>query len=323
MKPAILTHPEFRAFNATVTQIFADWRAATTPILTGFDKDGHPKALIEEVAESLLNAFRAAPLLDAYDDYQHLMDYWAEVMQDDCYLISADGWAKGAQPREIVQVRGKDNKLVWPEAHDYLKGRRRFKSDLIPAPILVARYFAAEQARIDALDVRLAELEQTLDEKLEEGSGDEGLLVEVIEGEGDKQKITVARVKARLKDIGREAAFADERVTLTEYLGLLDAQATTKARRKAAQEALDALIDPKYPTLTEAEIKSLVVNDKWMAQLAAVVRGELDRVSQGLAGRVRQLADRYATPLPRLEAEIADLSARVAQHLKAMGASWN
>jgi type I restriction enzyme M protein len=323
VKPAILTHPEFRAFNATATQIFADWRAATTPILTGFDKDGHPKALIEEVAESLLNAFRAAPLLDAYDVYQHLMDYWAEVMQDDCYLISADGWVKGAQPREIVQVRGKDNKLVWPEAHDYLKGRRRFKSDLIPATILVERYFAAEQAAVDALDARLAELEQALDEKMEEGSGDEGLLAEVIEGDGEKQKITAKGVKARLREIGQDAAFADERAALTEYQELLEDQVAAKAKRKAAQEKLDALIDAKYPKLTEAEIKTLVVDDKWMARLAAAVKGELDRVSQGLTGRVRQLADRYATPLPRLEAEIADLSARVAQHLKAMGASWN
>ena len=127
---------------------------ATTPRLTGFAKDGHPKALIETIAEDLLATFRQAPLLDAYDVYQHLMDYWAETMQDDCYLIAADGWVKGAQPREIVQVKNKDNKLVWPEPHDYLKGKRRFKSDLVPAPILVARYFAAEQDAIEALDSR-------------------------------------------------------------------------------------------------------------------------------------------------------------------------
>ena len=322
VKPAILNHSEFRAFNATATQIFDDWRATNTPVMTSFDKDGHPKALIETIAEDLLNAFRAAPLLDAYDVYQHLMDYWAEVMQDDCYLISADGWVKGAQPREIVQVKNKDNKLVWPEPHDYLKGRRRFKSDLIPAPILVARYFAAEQAAIDALDVKLAELEQTLEEKLEEGSGDEGLLAEVIEGEGDKQKITAKGLKARLKEIGKVAAFAEERVALTEYLGLLDAQSATKTKRKAAQEALDALIDAKYPKLTEDEIKTLVIDDKWIARLSVAVQGELEQVSQSLTGRVRQLAERYATTLPKLEDEIADLSARVAKHLKAMGASW-
>lgn len=323
VKPAILNHAEFRAFNATATQIFDDWRATNTPVMTGFDKDGHPKALIEAIAEDLLNAFRAAPLLDSYDVYQHLMDYWAEAMQDDCYLISADGWVKGAQPREIVQVKNKDNKLVWPEPHDYLKGRRRFKSDLIPATILVARYFEAEQAAIDALDTKLTELEQVLEEKMEEGSGDEGQLAEVIEGEGDKLKITAKGLKARLKEVGKDAAFAEERAALKEYLDLLDAQSDTKAQRKAAQEALDALIDAKYPMLTEDEIRTLVVDDKWMARLAAAVQGELDEVSQSLTGRVRQLAERYATPLPKLEETIAELSASVAKHLKAMGAKWN
>ena len=199
VKPAIFGHAEFTAFNQTATRRFADWRAATSPQLTGFAKDGHPKALIESIAEDLLVTFRQAPLLDAYDIYQHLMDYWAETMQDDAYLIAAGCWVKGTQPREIVQVKNKDNKLAWPESHDYLKGKRRFKSDLVPAPILVARYFVAERDAIDALDDQLATLEQQLDEMCEENDGEEGLLAEVIEGEGDKQKITAKAVKARLK----------------------------------------------------------------------------------------------------------------------------
>ena len=103
------------------------------------------------------------------------MDYWAETMQDDCYLIAADGWKAGAQPREIVQVKNKDNKLVWPEPHDFKKGKRRFKSDLIPATILIARYFAAERDAIADIEAELAGIEQQLDEKREEQSGEEGL----------------------------------------------------------------------------------------------------------------------------------------------------
>ena len=322
VKPAILGHAEFAAFQQKATKGFADWRKATTPRLTGFGKDGHPKALIETIAEDLLAAFRQAPLLDAYDVYQHLMDYWAETMQDDAYLIAADGWVKGAQPREIVQVKNKDNKLTWPEPHDYLKGKRRFKSDLVPAPILVARYFVAERDAIEALDNQLATLEQQLDEMREENSGEEGLLAEVIEGEGDKQKIAAKAVKARLKEIGKDPLYADERAALEAYADLLEQQTEAKAKRKAAQEDLDKKIDAKYPKLTEAEIKTLVVDDKWMARLSAAVQGELDRVSQTLTGRIRELAERYATPLPKLTDEVETLTARVEEHLKKMGASW-
>lgn len=324
VKPAILGHAEFAAFQQQAAGLFADWRKATTPLLSDFGKEGHPKELIETIAEELLAMFRKAPLLDAYDVYQHLMDYWAEAMQDDAYLIAADGWVKGAQPREIIQVRDKNNKLTWPEPHDYLKGRRRFKSDLVPAPMLVARYFAAERDAIEALDVQLASLEQQLDEMLEENSGEDGLLAEVIEGEGDKQKIVAKTVKSRLKEIDKDPLYDDERAALEAYADLLDQQtkAKAKAKRKAEQEALDKKIDAKYPKLTEAEIKTLVVDDKWMARLSATVQDEIDRVSQTLTDRARELAERYAVPMPKLEEEVEALAARVTTHLKAMGAAW-
>ncbi|MCM2288738.1 MAG: N-6 DNA methylase [Sulfuritalea sp.] len=322
VKPAIFGHPEFITFHQKVTTLFAKWRKAITPRLTGFGRDDHPKALIETVSEVLLAAFQAAPLLDAYDIYQHLMDYWAETMQDDCYLIAADGWVKGAQPREIVQVKDKNNKLVWPEPHDYLKGKRRFKSDLLPATILVAKYFAAERDAIAALDNRLTALEQQLDEMREEHGGEDGLLAEVIEGEGDKQRITAKAVKVRLKEIGRNPDDADERAALAAYADLLDQQLDAKVKRKAAQDELDKKLDAKYPKLTEAEIKTLVVDDKWMARLQADVQGELDRVSQTLTGRIRELAERYATPLPRLVEHVDELEACVSRHLEKMGFAW-
>ena len=322
VKPTILGHAEFAAFQQKAIKSLADWRKATTPRLTSFDKDGHPKALIETISEDLLAAFHQSPLIDAYDIYQHLMDYWVETIQDDAYLIAADGWVKGAQPREIVQVKDKNKKLVWPEPHDYLKGKRRFKSDLVPAPILVAPYFVAERDAIEEFDNQLATLEQQLDEMRQENSGEDGLLAEVIEGEGDKQKIAAKAVKARLKEIGKDPIYADERAALEAYAGLLKQQTEAKDQRKAAQEDLDKKIDAKYPMLTEAEIKTLVVDDKWMTRVSAAVQGELDRVSQTLTGRIGELAERYATPLPQVVDDVATLASRVDEHLQRMGASW-
>ena len=113
-----------------------------------------------------------------------------------------------------------------------------------------------------------------------------------------------------------------ERGALEDYAALLDQQADTKVRLKTAQEDLEAKLDAKYPALTEDDIKALVVDDKWLASIKAAVQGELDRVSQTLTGRIRQLAERYATPLPQLTHEVAALAARVDEHLKKMGAVW-
>ena len=321
VKRAILEHPEFSAFQQKVGRLFADWRSANTMALADFAKDDHPKELIGTIAETLLAAFRQAPLLDPYDVYQHLMDYWAESMQDDAYLIATEGWLKGAQPREIVRVKDKNNKLTWPEPHDYLKGKRRFKSDLVPASILVAHYYVAERTALEALDERLAALEQELDEMREENGGEDGLLAEVIEGEGDKQKITTRAVKARLKEICSDPLYADERATLEGYADLLQQQSNVKAKRKAAQEDLDQKIDAKYPKLTEAEVKTLVVDEKWMARLSTSLQSEIDRVSRTLNGRICQLAERYIAPLPVLVDKLETLSARMDEHLKAMGAT--
>ena len=137
---------------------------------------------------------------------------------------------------------------------------------------------------IAKLQAELADIDQQLDEKREEQSGEEGLLNEVIEGEGDKQKITAKAVKARLKEIGKDPDYADERAALLEYAALLDKKDKIKASLKTAEEDLEAKLDAKYPKLTEDEVKTLVVDDKWLVHIGRCLRSELDRVSQNLTG---------------------------------------
>jgi type I restriction enzyme M protein len=322
VKATIFAHREFTAFHVTATKRFDEWKLANRPLLTGLTQGAHPKQLIATVAESLLDTFKTAPLLDAYDVYQHLMDYWFETMQDDCYLIADGGWIEGAKPREIVQRKNKDGKLFWPEKEDFQQAKRRFKSDLIPAALLIARYFQAEQQRITTSEAELANIERQLEETRDEQSGDDGLLTEVIEGEGDKAKITAKSIKIQLKKIGSDPDYADERQAIEAYATLLNQQSEAKARHKVAESDLEAKLGAKYPALTETEIKTLVIDDKWLTTLATAVQGELNRVSQTLTSRIRQLAERYATPLPQLVNEVATLAARVDKHLKKMGAVW-
>ncbi len=319
IKATILRHAEFGAFNASVAELFAQWKKANAPRLSAFETGDHPKALIETLSEELLATFRKAQLIDPYDVYQHLMDYWAATMQDDAYLIAHAGWVDAAKPRLIVETKEQKSK----EVPDFTVGKQKFKSDLIPAALLIARYFGAEQAAIEALESELGALEQQLDELKEEQGGEGGLLEDVAEGEGDKRKISSKAVAARLKEMSHDAEDRDERKALEDYAALLEQEAAAKGRLKAAQGELEAKVAAKYGKLTEAEIKTLVVDDKWLAQLAADVQSELDRVSQALTGRIRQLADRYATPLPQLTEDVKALSARVDVHLKRMGAAWS
>jgi len=223
-------------------------------------------------------------------------------MQDDAYLISADGWV--ARTSRVLETDK--------------KGRQKDKGwtcDLIPKPFIVARYFAKEQAVLDAKQAELEATSASLAELEEEHGGEEDFL-------GSLDKIAKAEINARLKEIKGDKEAKDEAAVLKRWLDLSASETALKRAVKEQDAALDKLAYDKYPKLTEAEIKTLVVDDKWMTHLSSAVQGELDRVSQTLTGRIRELAERYATPLPQLSDEVAALASRVEAHLKKMGASW-
>ncbi len=288
IKPAIFGHAEFTAFNQQVTALFGAWRERNGQRMKAITVGNTPKALIAALAEDLLDTFTPAPLVDAYVMYQRLMDYWDEAMQDDVYLLVADGWKASA--------------------------------GLIPAALIVARYFAAEHAAIEELEAARDALSRQMEEMDDEHGGEEGLLAEA---KNEKGKLTKASVKARLAEIADDADADDERKMLKAYAALMEQEASASKQAKDAQKALDVKVAAKYGVLSEAETKTLVVDDKWLARIGADVQSELERVSQALTGRVRELAERYATPLPQLIADVDALAAKVDEHLKKMGAVWD
>ena len=208
------------------------------------------------------------------------MDYWAETMQDDCYLIAADGWKA-----ETYRVIEKDK-----------KGKEKDKGwacDLVPKPLVVARYFAKEQAAIDELGSRVGGRQRQAG-RAGRGARRRGWAF------AELDKVNKANVAARLNEIEGDKEAKDEAAVLNDWLELNDEEAELKKHLKEAEAALDAKAYAKYPKLTEAEIKTLVVDDKWLAAIDAAIHGEMDRMSQQLTQRVKELAERYGTPLPTL-----------------------
>jgi len=307
IKPAIYEHPEFTAFVSGMNDHFAAWRKKRAAALKALNAGCHPKEVIAELSENLLAHYAGKPLIDPYDIYQHLMDYWAETMQDDVYVIAADGW-KAETHRVIETKKGKDGK----PGKQVDKG---WVCELIPKPLIVARYFAKEQAAIDQLAADLETVTARLTELEEEHGGEDGAFADV-------DKINKATVAARLKEIQGDKESRDEAAVLNEWLKLNDKKFDLKKRLKDSEAKLDAQALAKYPKLTESEIKSLVVDDKWLTALDAAIHGETDRVSQQLTQRVKELAERYETPLPQMVKRVDALEAKVNRHLERMGFAW-
>lgn len=324
IRSLILTDPALKQFEAQVENLWKQWKQDARHKLMAFKAGDKVKPLGESLAEHLLHVFTVVEeqdstlaLMDKYSLYQQVMSYWQETMQDDLYLITEQGWEQAARLRP-VEVTEEDGKKKAREKADLTMGKQGYVADLIPPSLLVARYFSDDQHRIEALQSELDDLTARMDALREEQGGEDGLLAEVIEND----KISEKRIKARLKELNDPLEDDEERTALKDYLHLLESEARTKKDLKDAQILLNKKLWEKYQNLIEAEIKSLVVDDKWLAVLDAALHAELERIIQNLAARLRQLAERYAEPLPQIEREVESLRQKVREHLRRMGQAW-
>ncbi|MCB9987711.1 MAG: type I restriction-modification system subunit M [Rhodospirillales bacterium] len=319
IKATILGHEEFTAFKDKSLSLFEGWKSDHQERLLGIAVGDSPKELIFDISEALLAKYTNADLLSKYDIYQILMDYWAEVMQDDVYMLAQDGWGAANVMRQLVPVKDKNGKAVYKEEHDFEfgagKAKKRFKSDIVPPRLVIARYFPEKQAALDALQSAYEAATQELETFIEENSGEEEL---VEEAKNDKGKVTQKGIKDRLK-VTRDA---DEITALKKCLGLVHQESKAKSAVKAAKDELDKLVFEKIPKNAEAELKDIVVNRKWFASVEATITEEIERMAQQLAGRVKTLEERYSETLPSLSKEVEKYTDLVESHLKEMGLSW-
>jgi type I restriction enzyme M protein len=306
IRSTIFEHPEFVGFMDEMEALYADWQLRSATFLKSLQPGCHPKDVIKHLSEDLLAHYADKRLIDKYDVYQHIMDYWRETMQDDCYLIAADGW-KAETYRVLETVKSGKKK-----GQEIDKG---WDCDLVPKAKIVARYFVEEQQALKDLEEEFETTTAQLSELEEEHGGEDGAFAEF-------ERTNKANVTARLKEIKDDNESAEEEVVLKRWAKLNSQQAELKKTIKTSEVELDNLAHDKYPELTEEEIKSLAVDEKWLTIMGAAIHGEMNRISLLLAVSVKQLAERYEAPLPLQGAAIIKLEQKVNAHLKRMGFAW-
>lgn len=304
IKQAIFNHPEFVAFSANMGTVFAKWNKSSTIYLKSLKTALKPKLVIKEISESILTQYSNMPLLDKYDLYQHLMAYWSDVMQDDMYLISEDGWV--AEPKRIVEKNKKTGKET----------DKGWTCDLVPPSLVIDHYFKDEKQKLDQLESDKETIASQLAELEEEHGGDEGYFA-------DFDKVNKGTVAKRLKEIEKDKDSKDEVLVMKQYMSLIEQQAKLTTDIKIASEALDKKALGQYAKLTETDVQNLVVDGKWMKAIQIAINSEMERISQRLTQRLKELLDRYETPMPELNKQVKELEEKVNAHLVKMGFSWN
>src|SRR5690606_32053032 len=310
LKTAIYSHAEFVAFNESVNQTFQSWLAGEMQKWQALAQGADTKTVVSEASQSILQQFENNALLEAYDLYQHLMTYWNETMQDDVYSIRMDGWKAGNEYQRLM-IKGKTDKNGKTKGDKEVPGLAGIEGRMITPELLIDVYFQdmqeairAEEATIETAQARMSEIE-------EEQSSEDGLFA-------DLEKVNATEVNKLLKTTDDN----DAKAILKDYIAQADSIKKANAEIKKLNAELEQAVLAKYPTLSETEIKTLVLEHKWQAHLENALQQEQERISQNLTQRIKELAERYATTLAALDAEALEASEKVKAHLEKMGWTW-
>ena len=319
VQQTILDSDEFKHFAMQTRGKVKHWFETHREALESITAETKPGELIASLGDTLLERFKSSPLVDAYDVYEQLMTYWHNTMHDDVFLIMNDGWQSAAMPRP-ARIIGydKNSKAKYEDAHIQTGSRgnvQRYVMDLLPPDLLVRRYFAPDKASLDQLQFAEEEAAQVLAEYIEEHATEDGLLWDAVD---DNDKVTQKSVTAALRDAMNSKD--DEAIeVLNAAQGLIKQDTSAKKAVKEAQATLDLQTLKEYGDLTEADVKSLVLDDKWHATIAVRIEGEVNSLTLALVLRIEALGKRYTETIEEIDTELRQLESKVAGHLADVG----
>ena len=294
--------------NGDFSYILGQWGQEVLPKMKAVGLGARPKELIADWSGLLLDYVKGrSGLVDAYEVYDVLLNYWADVMQDDCYMIANDGWTYH-EVRATKQGKGDKKKaLMYDE----------IVCDLVPVCIVLAEYFTAETNKIAELSSSIESLQQELSDLVESNTD---VFRFNDDDEDDKPvNVKIADVKKAIKNAKTDSTTKED----LEILKLWESTYTKKegyvSQWKQKRTELTEAVVAKYAALTEEEIKMLVVERKWLASVTNGCEALMQNVTHQIASDVTALAERYETTLNDTEAHVKDLEQEVLRSLKEMG----
>lgn len=312
VRNTVYNDAEFSAYADRIDGAFDGWCTQVDSGLRSIDENVNVKQYIVELAELLIAAFDGLELVDKHDVYEVLLSYWQEVMGDDVYLVSVDGYAAARKTENIMGIYTSGKK----------KGQERvvgWEGVLLPKSLIEKVFFAAERKAIDDAQAVAEETQSRLDELVEDQTGDEGYLKDHL---NDKDKVDGKAVAARLKDLKKVDPNGEEYTVLKQYTDLSDAVSQQNKLVKELNALLEEKVKVKYALLTDEEILELLVNRKWYYSIFEGIKALYVTASHNMANRIIELAERYEYDLPYLAKEAELLEAKVKAHLERMGFVW-
>ncbi|MGN8443580.1 type I restriction-modification system subunit M [Helicobacter pylori] len=305
IKDLITQSSEFQAFHASVLNAFDRLNLFET--FDHLEPGFNPKTLIESVCSKVLKEFEKIEILDKYGVYQLFKDYYNEVLQDDWFLISFNGFISAKNLRKLTPLKDKNKKANYLEEPDFVIQKTYYKSDLIPKNLIKQRFFEKETKELEELENALNEKEALLDEFIEEHSNEEGLF--------DGLKINESVLKKELKN----ATDLEDKQILKTALEWLEAKNKALKMKNKAYEELELKAFHQYKNLEINEIKDLIIKDKWLKSLKNALENKILKRINAFASTLNEIISSYSNSLLELDKEVKESESKVLEHLKDLG----
>ncbi len=305
IKELIIQSSEYQTFHASVLSAFdrLDLFETFNDLEPGFN----PKTLIESVCSRVLKEFEKVEILDKYGVYQLFKDYYNEVLQDDWFLLSFNGFRSAKELRELTPLKDKNKKANYLEEPDFVIQKTYYKSDLIPKNLIKQRFFEQEAKELEELENALNEKEAHFEEFIEEHSSEEGLFYEL--------KINESVLKKELKN----ATDSEDKEILKTALELLEAKNKALKMKNKAYEELELKAFHQYKNLELNEIKDLIVQDKWLKSLKNALENKILKRINAFISALNGIIQTYSNSLLELDKEVKESESKVLEHLKDLG----
>ncbi|MGL2703283.1 type I restriction-modification system subunit M [Helicobacter pylori] len=305
IKELITQSSEYQTFHASVLNAFdrLDLFETFEHLEPGFN----PKTLIESVCSKVLYEFEKIEILDKYGVYQLFKDYYNEVLQDDWFLISFNGFISAKELRKLNPLKDKNKKANYLEEPDFVIQKTCYKSDLIPKHLIKQRFFEKELIELEELENALNEKEALLDEFIEEHSNEEGLF--------DGLKINESVLKKELKN----ATDLEDKQILKTALEWLEAKNKALKMKNKAYEELELKAFHQYKNLEINEIKDLIIKDKWLNSLKNALENKILKRINAFTSALNEIISSYSNSLLELDKEVKESESKVLEHLKDLG----
>ncbi|MGL2475504.1 type I restriction-modification system subunit M [Helicobacter pylori] len=305
IKELITQSSEYQTFHASVLNAFESLNLFTT--FNDLEPGFNPKTLIESVCQKVLKEFEKVGTLDKYGVYQLFKDYYNEVLQDDWFLLSFNGFRSAKELRKLNPLKDKNKKANYLEEPDFIIQKTYYKSDLIPKNLIKQRFFEKEAKELEELENALNEKEALLDEFIEEHSNEEGLF--------DGLKINESVLKKELKN----ATDSEDKEILKTALEWLEAKNKALKMKNKAYEELELKAFHQYKNLEINEIKDLIIKDKWLNSLKNALENKILKRTNAFTSALNEIIQTYSNSLLELDKEVKESESKVLEHLKDLG----